>query len=130
MTCEKCIALKHYACAGRRGGECACSVCGSTLQRDKKIVRRVPRRKPGASQYKRKSTLTGQQLVVKEKYGIRTGFTPEQVELIFRRKETGGTMGTISAIARELGTTRDRVRTVYYSEASPEAGCPHCGRPF
>lgn len=128
MTCDKCIALKHYACAGKRGGECTCSVCGSSIDRIKQLRDPKPRkRKPEVYKPQGPTTDRGK---AKVKYGVRTDFTPEEIALVFQRKAEGGALGTISAIARELGTTRDRVRTIFKAPTSPDPACPHCGRPW
>lgn len=132
-TCDICFSLKHWKC---RDTECTCSVCARDKVTKKVTSPRVKAQKPKkprqprvarGSTYKPANT---PRTLAKEKFGVLTDFSPEQVELIYSRKAEGGPQGTISAIARELGASRDRVRTVYRSTKAPDEGpaygCSHC----
>lgn len=139
-SCEKCIDLKHYACAGKRGGVCECNICGSTLLRDQKIAKRSPRRKRdrrGERQRYYVSPLTSEQARLKSELGVLTHLSTDQVKAIFEGMKEGA---YINELAKRLGCSRDMVRTVYRCAAAPPLGerpvpepvppCPHCGRPY
>lgn len=56
---------------------------------------------------------------LRDRLGVFTRFTPEQVERIFQAKAAGI---SISELAREFQTTRDKIRTVYNCQAAPPLG--------
>lgn len=128
-TCELCFDLKHWKCRDR---DCTCSVCARkrvsekpTRTRAKKEPKERKPPKPRASKpYVPVSTARTE---AKKKFGVLTDFTPDQVQFIYERKEAGGPEGSISAIAKALGTSRDRVRTIYRSPRAPSGACIHCG---
>ena len=57
----------------------------------------------------------------KFQYGVATDFDSSTVEQIFEAKAAGQ---SISAVAHRLGTTRDKVRTIFNSPSAPPAGLP------
>lgn len=123
MTCSKCLEGRHIRCADPIS--CTCGLC--TLRRNGGIFAPDPARvgKPAAIRKRRKHSTSGTPRPAissnrtnnKQKYGIYTDFSDEDVQYIFSRKAQGA---SINGLAKALGVSRDRVRTVYHAPTAPE----------
>jgi hypothetical protein len=127
MTCDLCFDGKHWKC---HDPACGCNVCASgrakatPLKREavkKERVKREPRVRDRTGERARyyQSPVSPEQQKVRTWIGALTRFNTEQVTRIFEAKKAGV---SISELAREFDTTRDKIRTVYNSPAAPPAG--------
>lgn len=121
MTCDPCLRGSHFRCLARRQAvPCDCSACGghsrtsSTTPRFTYGEPKVTRLKPRKERVEKVQTA---RQVARSKYGVTTDFTDEEIEQIFEMKAAGE---TLSGAARALGTTRDRIRTIYNAPTAPE----------
>ncbi len=129
MTCDICFEGRHWKC----GGLCECNICALDKARKRKATKVRVRDRTGERARYYQSPLTPEQQQVKQRIGALTRFTNAEVDRIFEAKAGGR---TISELARELGSTRDKVRTVYNCRVAPQLGtrppvqrptCPTCG---
>lgn len=106
VTCSNCLRGDHLRCSRN----CVCSVC-----------RRSPVQKKARVTQGSRTTLSKRNPPAKSewKYGVRTWFTDAQVEEVFELKAAGK---SIAEIARIMGVSRDRVRTMYNSPLAPALG--------
>lgn len=121
MTCDDCFAGNHWRCRG-----CECNICKSrrakappVLREVKKVKVKKPKVRDRTGERARyyQSPVSAEQRRLRDRLGVLTRFTPNEVERIFQAKATGV---SISELAREFRTTRDKIRTVYNCKAAPE----------
>lgn len=125
VTCDFCFDGRHWKC---RDINCGCDICALARRRVKLPPKREgKKRKPdtrvrdrtGESARYYQSPVPAEQQKMRSSIGVLTRFNPQQVARIFEAKEQGV---TISELAREFDTTRDKIRTVYNCPAAPALG--------
>lgn len=127
MTCDKCLQGRHIRCSG----PCSCNICakrssgnfvadeGNLLVKERKKARRQAQpRKVRVTPEGAKAVMTDRQ-ANKVKYGVWSDLNDDEIQKVFTLKAQGE---SLSEIARQLDTTRDKVRTIYHCPSAPEAG--------
>lgn len=115
-TCDRCIAERHLRC---RRGDCSCSVCAEEGKVGRAQFARRPIRKPA---FRRPPVPAKRRIDTRRRFGTSQvarniqefGFSSELPrEDILKIQDLRHRGVAISAAAREVGTTRDKVRTIY-----------------
>lgn len=132
MTCDNCFDSKHWKCHEN----CGCGYCYGEKPTSPKGKDRPPQKDMSLKRKAARSKRGLEARLIQERYGVITKFSREQIQQIFDGKAAGQSM---SELARTMGTTRDRVRTVYNSTkapilgikpSTPKTSCPTCKRDY